>query len=94
MRVCPLTTDSQAYLSAATPDVQMPDVEMTSHGGMASSPCTMTPWFGINWSGSDVPVARHSMSFSAKWLPARPRTASAVSWALLIVASPVSGSMA
>ena len=86
----PARNASQAYFSAAVPARQTPAHDTTSRRGQPSSPCTITAWLGINWSGSEVPLARQST------LPMSPRSrmAAAVSCALLIAGSPVARSMA
>jgi len=83
---------SQAYFSALTPHRQMPAVVTTSQGGLPSSPCTITAWPGRVWSGEEVAATRHCSSASSAGL-ARPRTASADSCALVMLGSPVAGSI-
>jgi hypothetical protein len=77
-------------LNAAAPDRQMPAHDTASSRGQPSSPCTITAWLGISWSGSEVPVARVSTR------PTSPiaRMALAVICALVIAGSPVVRSMA
>jgi hypothetical protein len=59
-RASPARTDSQACFSAVVPARQMPAQATTSSRGQPSSPCTITAWLGISWSGSEVPVTRQS----------------------------------
>ena len=65
-RARPTSTAIQPYFSAVAPDRHTPAVATTSHTGEPSSPCTMTAWLGMSWSGFEVPHTRQAMSSRAK----------------------------
>jgi hypothetical protein len=69
----------------------MPAQATTSSRGQPSSPCTITAWLGMSWSGSEVPVARQS---TGPMSSPSARMAEAVSCALVMASRPVARSIA